>query len=213
MTRRGSVVRADNIRRLTDDGWRALASHGVVRIVDLRWPEELAEDAPRDVDVEVVHVSVLGEGTFDEDYVERARRAPATPPTTSAEHYAWSYVDFLERYRDRFGQALAAIADADGPVVVHCVGGKDRTGLVARCSCGSPASPLDGDRQPTTRCRATTWRRSGRRGSTQAHGRASTASGAAAARADPGRGDGARCSREIDARYGGVARLPARRPA
>jgi protein-tyrosine phosphatase len=47
-----------------------------------------------------------------------------------ADHYAWSYVDFLERYRDRFGRAVAAIADADGPVVVHCMGGKDRTGLV-----------------------------------------------------------------------------------
>ena len=31
----------------------------------------------------------------------------------------------------RFGRALAAIADADGTVVVHCMGGKDRTGLVS----------------------------------------------------------------------------------
>jgi protein-tyrosine phosphatase len=48
-----------------------------------------------------------------------------------ADHYAWSYVDFLERYRERFGEAFAAIADADGTVVVHCFAGKDRTGLVA----------------------------------------------------------------------------------
>jgi protein-tyrosine phosphatase len=48
-----------------------------------------------------------------------------------SDHYAWSYVDFLERFRERFGQALAAVADADGTVVVHCMGGKDRTGLVA----------------------------------------------------------------------------------
>jgi protein tyrosine/serine phosphatase len=40
-------------------------------------------------------------------------------------------VDFLERYRERFGRALAAIADSDGTVVVHCMGGKDRTGLVS----------------------------------------------------------------------------------
>jgi protein tyrosine/serine phosphatase len=48
-----------------------------------------------------------------------------------ADHYAWSYLDFLERYRDRFGRAVAAVADAEGTVVVHCVGGKDRTGLVS----------------------------------------------------------------------------------
>ena len=54
-TRLGGVVRADNIRKLTDEGWRALAAHGVQRIVDLRWPEELAEDQPREVDLEQAH--------------------------------------------------------------------------------------------------------------------------------------------------------------
>jgi protein-tyrosine phosphatase len=130
VTRRGSVIRADNVRRLTGDGWRALASHDVVRIVDLRWPEEKEGEAPPGIDVEVVHVPVLGPGTFDEEYIsELDARLDAVDDV--AEHYAWSYVDFLERYRERFGQALAAIADVDGPVVVHCVGGKDRTGLVS----------------------------------------------------------------------------------
>jgi protein-tyrosine phosphatase len=128
-TRLGGVVRADNIRKLTDDGWRALAEHGVQRIVDLRWPEEIAEDQPRDVDIEVVHVSVLGE-EYDAEYVKELDAHLASVDDV-ADHYAWSYVDFLERYRDRFGNALAAVADAQGTVVVHCMGGKDRTGIVS----------------------------------------------------------------------------------
>jgi protein tyrosine/serine phosphatase len=40
-------------------------------------------------------------------------------------------VDFLERFRDRFGLALGAVAEVEGTVVVHCAGGKDRTGLVS----------------------------------------------------------------------------------
>jgi protein-tyrosine phosphatase len=128
-TRAGTVVRSDNVRTLTDAGWRSLADHGVQRIVDLRWPEELAEDAPRDVEIEVVHVSVLGEA-YDRDYVAELD-AHLQAVDDIADHYAYSYVDFLERYRDRFGRAFAAVADADGPVVVHCMGGKDRTGLVA----------------------------------------------------------------------------------
>jgi protein-tyrosine phosphatase len=48
-----------------------------------------------------------------------------------ADHYAWSYVDFLERFRDRVGLALGAVADVEGTVVVHCAGGKDRTGLIS----------------------------------------------------------------------------------
>lgn len=128
-TRLGGVVRSDNVRRLTDEGWRALAEHGVQRIVDLRFPEELAEDQPRDVDIDVVHVSVLGDG-FDPEYVKDLDAHLALVDDV-ADHYAWSYVDFLERYRERFGQVFAAIADADGTVVVHCVAGKDRTGLVS----------------------------------------------------------------------------------
>jgi protein tyrosine/serine phosphatase len=127
-TRLGGVVRADNVRRLTDEGWRALAEHGVRRIVDLRFPEELAEDPPRDVDIDVVNVSVLGVAN-DPEYVKELDAHLAA--NDIADHYAWSYVDFLERYRERFGAAFAAVADADGTVVVHCFAGKDRTGLVA----------------------------------------------------------------------------------
>jgi protein-tyrosine phosphatase len=128
-TKAGAIVRSDNVRRLTDAGWHALAEHGVTRIVDLRWPEELAEDQPRDVEIDVVHVSVLGEA-YDRDYVAELDAHLASVDDV-ADHFAWSYVDFLERYRDRFGRALAAVAEADGAVVVHCMGGKDRTGLVS----------------------------------------------------------------------------------
>jgi protein tyrosine/serine phosphatase len=128
-TRLGAVVRSDNVRKLTDEGWRALAEHGVERIVDLRWPEELAEDQPRDVEIEVVHVSLLGDA-YDEEYVAELD-AHLDSVDDVADHYAFSYVDWLERYRDRFGRALAAIADAEGGVVVHCMGGKDRTGVVS----------------------------------------------------------------------------------
>ena len=73
-------------------------------------------------------MSVLGEG-IDTEYIAELD-AHLDSVDDVVDHYAWSYVDFLERYRDRFGRAVAAIADAEGPVVVHCMAGKDRTGLV-----------------------------------------------------------------------------------
>jgi len=60
VTRFGALLRADNVGRLTHAGWRSLAGHGVVRIVDLRWAEERAEDPPRELEVDSVHVSLLG---------------------------------------------------------------------------------------------------------------------------------------------------------
>jgi protein tyrosine/serine phosphatase len=127
--RDGAVVRSDNIRALTEEGWRALEKHGVARIVDLRWPEEKEDDPPRELEIDVVHVPVLGEG-YDPEYVAELDEHLQSVDEI-ADHYAWSYLDFLERYRARFGQAIAAVADADGTVLVHCLGGKDRTGLVS----------------------------------------------------------------------------------
>jgi protein-tyrosine phosphatase len=125
----GGLVRADNIRRLTDAGWQALVEHGVTRIVDLRFPEELAEDVPADAPVEVVHISLLGPTRTPEWEAEFA--AAIDRSETPEEYLVWSYVEFLERYKDRFARVFEAIARApEGPVVVHCMGGKDRTGIV-----------------------------------------------------------------------------------
>ncbi|MDQ2984835.1 MAG: tyrosine-protein phosphatase [Actinomycetota bacterium] len=127
-TRFGAVVRADSIRRLTDAGWEALAEHGVATIVDLRVESELAEDPPRELKIEVLHVSVVPEldsphwdeidaiGAAAEDHVSATRDV---------------YLEFLDRFGENFGRAIAEVARApDGAVVVHCAGGKDRTGLV-----------------------------------------------------------------------------------
>ncbi|HEY6017128.1 MAG TPA: tyrosine-protein phosphatase, partial [Gaiellaceae bacterium] len=68
------VVRSDSVRTLTDAGWEALAAYGVERVVDLRFEEELAEDPPRELDVEVVHVPLLGRvraGGFEAKYYSR----------------------------------------------------------------------------------------------------------------------------------------------
>lgn len=130
-TRSGRIVRADNVRKLTDRGWRELVEHGVRRVVDLRFPEEVAEDPPRDVPVEVVHVSLLGHSRTDEWQAEHNEAMDNSP---DAEAYlVWSYLEFLERNRDQFAQVFAAVAaaPADGSVLIHCVGGKDRTGLVS----------------------------------------------------------------------------------
>jgi protein tyrosine/serine phosphatase len=126
-TRYGVLFRADNLGRLTAEGWRTFGEHGVTRVVDLRWPEERAGDPPRDSDVEVVPVSVLGE--YDPNFDDGA--SDFLPQRDVAGFRARMYAEALEAHRSLFVEALAAIADADGPVVFHCAGGKDRTGLVA----------------------------------------------------------------------------------
>lgn len=125
-TRFGRIVRADTVRRLSDAGWRALREYGIKTIVDLRTDEELEADPPADLPVEAVHVPFFGEDPAVFREVEAAaKQAPDDAVATRS-----VYLIFLERFQANVAGAIAAIADApEGGVVVHCMGGKDRTGL------------------------------------------------------------------------------------
>lgn len=115
-TRYGVIVRADSIRGLTERGWAALAECGVRSAVDLRADEEVAEDPAGDAPIPV-------------------RRIPITPWEIAELAHDWpsmrvGYLALLEHFRMQFADAVSALATAEGPVVIHCQGGRDRTGLV-----------------------------------------------------------------------------------
>jgi protein-tyrosine phosphatase len=127
-TRYGAVVRADSIRQLTDAGWAAAVDYGVRTIVDLRMDVELEADPPAKFPVDVVHVPI-----FQDDDEEAFAEVEAA--ATAASDYGAAtrevYLVFLERFRDSVARAVSAVVRApEGAVVVHCMGGKDRTGLV-----------------------------------------------------------------------------------
>ena len=147
-TRFGVVVRADSRANLTDAGWESLVGYGVSRIVDLRRDDELAADPPRELDVEVMHVSLMGGiEPGDPGWAAVKAAAEAAPDARSA--FIVFYDAALDRCRPAIGRALMAIADAPpGAVVVHCLGGKDRTGLVAALVlrlCRVPLDAIDAD--------------------------------------------------------------------
>jgi protein tyrosine/serine phosphatase len=128
VTAHGALVRSDSVSQLRRAGWDALVAHGVRTIVDLRFAQERDDDPPRELDVEVVHAPLFGD--TDADIHEALqRRIDAARGVT--EQYRLFYGDWLERYPGGFATAVRAIANAaPGAVVVHCVGGKDRTGVV-----------------------------------------------------------------------------------
>jgi protein-tyrosine phosphatase len=126
-TRFGSIVRADSIRQLSEAGWEELVDYGVVTIVDLRGGDELAADPPAELPVHVVHVPFF---TDDEEaWAEIEAAGTAAPSAAAATRDV--YLVFLERFRVNVAAAVVAVAWApSGTVLVHCVGGKDRTGLL-----------------------------------------------------------------------------------
>jgi protein-tyrosine phosphatase len=130
-TRFGSIVRADSIRQLSDEGWAALVDYGVKTVVDLRANEELEADPPAELPVEVLHVPFMETDRSDWQKVEEELEAAvkAAPDVATATRDV--YLIFLEHFAQNVAAAIRAVADApEGGVVVHCAGGKDRTGLL-----------------------------------------------------------------------------------
>jgi protein-tyrosine phosphatase len=135
------VVRADSVRQLSDEGWQAAVAYGVRTVVDLRSDEELEADPPAELPVDVVHVPFFDEARDDvREEVETASAAAPDHATATRE----VYLLFLEHFRANVAAAVTAVADAEGgAVVVHCHGGKDRTGLVTAFLLRLAGVPID----------------------------------------------------------------------
>jgi protein-tyrosine phosphatase len=124
LTRWRSLIRADDLAQLTPQGVDALRDYGVTTVLDMRWADEarryrskVRELLPA---VRYVHLPLL---TSSED--EWRRRSGEVDKET------WNCVA-LRQVRPELRQAFAVIADAPpGPLLFHCVAGKDRTGLIA----------------------------------------------------------------------------------
>ena len=131
-TRYGAVVRADSVRQLSDEGWQALVDHGIRTVIDLRGEYERADDPPAEVPVDLVHVPFLGasEAEWEGTDKELDAAVAAAPDVTTATRDV--YLIFLEHFRSNVAAAVRAVANApDGGIVIHCAGGKDRTGLLS----------------------------------------------------------------------------------
>jgi len=120
----GAVVRSDALDRLTEAGWAAVEAHGVRTVIDLRNEDERPGDlALRPASITTIELPLDGleeDPEFWEDW--------ATGPQFGTPMY---YRPHLERFPERSARVVRAVARAEpGGVLVHCVGGRDRTGQI-----------------------------------------------------------------------------------
>jgi len=120
-----ALIRADNINRLTPEGQAALRDYGIRTIIDLRTLEEL-ETHPNPYAVRDGHSDrprYLHLPLHDSD---------SEPEIEAAETIRDLYVVIIERNKALVAAVVKAVAASleDGAVLVHCHGGKDRTGIV-----------------------------------------------------------------------------------
>lgn len=124
LTPHGVFFRSENVDRVTARGWEQVHRLGIRTVVDLRQPGECARDCnPRPAWLTTVNVDLDGleHETFWKDYWDNGLVATAL-----------CYSPHMQALPERSGAALAAIANAaPGGVLFHCMGGRDRTGMIA----------------------------------------------------------------------------------
>ncbi|WP_423464010.1 tyrosine-protein phosphatase [Promicromonospora sp. MS192] len=127
-----ALVRSDSPSFLTDDGVTAATTYRLARVIDLRRPDEVERYPSPLADL---HLPVQGPGD------------PIEGP------WVHLYAGLLDRRPELFARAVAAVADApEGPVLVHCAAGKDRTGLVVALALslvGADPDAVAGDYEAT----------------------------------------------------------------
>lgn len=117
--RPGLLYRSDALDRLTEQGRKALAGLGVTLVIDLRGDLDLQLGGPDLID---------GTGA---EYVRHAINAAGANPDMASLDLRTVYRTVLGPHGAEIAAAIRSVAAADGPAVVHCTAGKDRTGLVA----------------------------------------------------------------------------------
>jgi len=124
LTPSGVFLRSENVDAVTERGWEQLRKLGVRTVIDLRQPEERARDIhgrPEWLATRTVDLDGRENAEFWKDYWKKGLVSSAL-----------YYTPHLTTMPERAGAALSAIVTAPpGGVLFHCVGGRDRTGMIA----------------------------------------------------------------------------------
>jgi protein-tyrosine phosphatase len=134
----GRLLRSDNLQNLSPSDVAILVEDiGVTTVVDLRSPGELETEGLAPLDevpsVRHVHHPVLPEIGSRTDAIAEAllvtkveRDRARYPEDITCGHY----LGYLEDRPEEVTGALRTIASSDGAAIVHCAAGKDRTGVI-----------------------------------------------------------------------------------
>lgn len=127
--RRGRLFRSGRLAEATAEDETRLRALGIRTIVDLRrGAERDAHPTGRWALSCAVVTSDLGGHADPWAAFLRA----GTPSAAAVRDYIRGFyrsMPFEARHVDLFSRYFAALAEQDGPILVHCTGGKDRTGL------------------------------------------------------------------------------------
>ncbi len=129
----GRLFRSAHHGKATDADLEVIDALGIATIVDLRRPGERARDPSRTAPTFTGQVLASDHPESGEDeWHAHLKTSDLTPQSFRA--YLLHYYDrapLNRRHLDLFSRYFQTLAEAEGPVLIHCAAGKDRTGILA----------------------------------------------------------------------------------
>jgi len=130
----GRLYRSASHGRATDADLAAIEALGLAAIVDLRRPGERERDParrPAGFKGQLIQ-NDIGESADDDPWGTFVRTCDLSEAAFYG--YLMDYyreAPFKQRHIDLFSRYFQALAAGEGPVLIHCAAGKDRTGVLA----------------------------------------------------------------------------------
>lgn len=130
----GRLYRSAHHARATDADLQEIARLNHAVVVDLRRRAERLRDPSRRHEGWAGRVieNDLGDEEGEPPHIAALRQGDLSPDAVHAYMFGWyEAAPFEERHLDLFRRYFEALAAGEGPVLIHCAAGKDRTGLLA----------------------------------------------------------------------------------
>jgi protein tyrosine/serine phosphatase len=131
--RAGRLYRSASHGKATEADLNAIAALGIAVVVDLRRKQERARDPSRRHATFSAQVIENDMGKDEEDsWVAHITHSDLTAASFRA--YMFDYyreAPFNGRLVDLYSRYFEMLAGSEGPVLIHCAAGKDRTGILA----------------------------------------------------------------------------------
>ena len=130
----GVLYRSGQHVDATADDLHNVSALGLATVVDLRGDSERAAypcARPEDFSATVIFAPGETAGAAQAPHVEAAREVNSAAQAHDAMVTLYGFMPFRPKLIEIFQLYFEALAERDGPSLLHCLAGKDRTGLAA----------------------------------------------------------------------------------
>ncbi len=144
--RSGRLFRMGRLYGFTDDEIEVIKELGITDIIDLRsGSERLAQPDPHIVGIENHHIDMSAGRLGLKHVTDLYRKAAAEPGSVDAHDYILkSYQELpVQCTKEVYRTVELITSNPDGVYLIHCAGGKDRTGFLTAALLGSVGVPKE----------------------------------------------------------------------